>query len=678
MIRHHLYGSVAASALTGVLDAGIGPPPEPGHRYWRVSVTATQGGADWSVAEIELRETAAGSDETTGSETYTASSGTAGNAFDNNTGTKLATTAATGWVKVDFGDGNNKEIAYTAFSSVASEENNQASAFDVEYSDDDSAWTLAFSGTFAGWTSAQETKVYPAIDPVLEETVLLMQFNGVSGTQTFFDSSKFMHSFSVVTGVPVIESGGPIGNQFVTSAGGAAGHGRISTPAGSYWDFGTGDFTIEGFFQLNVNNGASSWSSPIGTFDNATTGTWSIHYRRDTQKFCFLCQGTAAAYLEWTTSPSLGTLYYIAISRNGDNLRLFVNGAMVDKNTGVAATNIGESTKALNIGGCNVSIDNWRGLVDQVRIIKGTGLYDTDSAIPVPTEAYEDFPFTIDKTKVQFFPFFVKQTLGVIFDPSRLDTLWQDAAKTVPVTTSGDPVRAWEDSRGSGITLLAPSDAARPLWNPGSGYANPSPYLSFDGTDDRMECFDLAINFAHPTLFTRIETNTSDKWVVNFGHNTTHTSPYSRLSIYTRTSNRVESRWNGAIYQPLMPAVYGTGIYPMLASLPFRGTISVDGAEQSHETAADPITYPNAQGMVVGGRPAGGGEWFNGKVFGIVVIDHDASFFEQQYMKHWQNPLAAPPTVPPKGTIYSAKRMSVIRSKAAVTSMKRITVMKAP
>ena len=53
---------------------------------------------------------------------------------------------------------------------------------------------------------------------------------------------------------------------------------------------------------------------------------------------------------------------------------------------------------------------------------------------------------------------------GWWYDPTDITTLFQDAAGTVPVTASGDPVRLMLDKSGRGNHATAPSDAARPVY----------------------------------------------------------------------------------------------------------------------------------------------------------------------------------------------------------------------
>jgi hypothetical protein len=71
---------------------------------------------------------------------------------------------------------------------------------------------------------------------------------------------------------------------------------------------------------------------------------------------------------------------------------------------------------------------------------------------------------------------------GGYYDPSDLSTLWQNSARTTPVTADGDPVWVIDDKSGTGNHLAAFNSAARPVYRTSGGLH----WLEFDGIDDRM------------------------------------------------------------------------------------------------------------------------------------------------------------------------------------------------
>lgn len=140
------------------------------HRWWRLWITAAYGGANAGFAEIELRDSAGGTDRT-GAGTASASGAYGGwpasNAVDNNTGTgwtTYTTGSAPWWWAYDFGAGNAFDIVELYITPRQDGWHSEGpSAFDWQYSDDGSAWTTVRSGT-ANWSgaAAQTFSVAPA------------------------------------------------------------------------------------------------------------------------------------------------------------------------------------------------------------------------------------------------------------------------------------------------------------------------------------------------------------------------------------------------------------------------------------------------------------------------------------------------------------------------------------
>ena len=77
---------------------------------------------------------------------------------------------------------------------------------------------------------------------------------------------------------------------------------------------------------------------------------------------------------------------------------------------------------------------------------------------------------------------FANDEAGAWYDPSDLDTLFQDTAGTTPVTTSGQTVGLMLDKSGNDIDATQPTAAARPTYQTDGTYH----WLSFDGVDDFM------------------------------------------------------------------------------------------------------------------------------------------------------------------------------------------------
>jgi len=71
---------------------------------------------------------------------------------------------------------------------------------------------------------------------------------------------------------------------------------------------------------------------------------------------------------------------------------------------------------------------------------------------------------------------------GAWYDPSDMSTLFQDAAGTVPVTVSGDPVGLMQDKSGNAYHASQQTSASRPVYmSDGTNH-----WLVLDGIDDHL------------------------------------------------------------------------------------------------------------------------------------------------------------------------------------------------
>lgn len=129
------------------------------HRYWRVNVSATNG-ADIEIADLELRTSAGGADQTVPGGTIAANNNYFGNppslAIDAYTAGEGAwSTPGTGWLRYDFGVGVTKDIVEVAIA-IDLSVNGGAKNFTVESSDDATTWTTVMTLTnITGWSQGQ-------------------------------------------------------------------------------------------------------------------------------------------------------------------------------------------------------------------------------------------------------------------------------------------------------------------------------------------------------------------------------------------------------------------------------------------------------------------------------------------------------------------------------------------
>jgi hypothetical protein len=132
------------------------------HRYWRLFITTSISNFDSQAAEIELRETASGSD-VTGSGTASANSTEGGwpasNAFDNNNSTAWNSAGFAGvpvWIAYDFGSGNDKDIVEFTLRVRSDYAGNAPKDFSLQYSDDGVTWYSKISpASQTGWSTGE-------------------------------------------------------------------------------------------------------------------------------------------------------------------------------------------------------------------------------------------------------------------------------------------------------------------------------------------------------------------------------------------------------------------------------------------------------------------------------------------------------------------------------------------
>jgi hypothetical protein len=145
--------------------------------------------------------------------------------------------------------------------------------------------------------------------------------------------------------------------------------------------FGSGDFTIEGWFN------ASAINSLYILFDfrpNATNGAYPYVFK-DTNNLLYYYVNTASR-ITGTTALVANTWYHIAICRVGTNTKMFLNGSQ-EGSTYTDTTTYLISGAAPTLFAANDGLYSWNGYISNFRVVKGVGVYTGSgaSAFVVPT-----------------------------------------------------------------------------------------------------------------------------------------------------------------------------------------------------------------------------------------------------------------------------------------------------
>ena len=158
------------------------------------------------------------------------------------------------------------------------------------------------------------------------------------------------------------------------------------------FDFGSGDFTVEGFFRISTL-GNNAFFSHWENNDTSGQSFYLVHFNSsNTLRFAYrLTTGLVEANYTW--QPSTNTFYHIAVVRYGTTLKVYIDGVAVISKS-VSTTSFITSEDPFRIGAFNDATTasptlDWffAGHVDEVRVTKGQARY-IDNFVPT-TSAFE-------------------------------------------------------------------------------------------------------------------------------------------------------------------------------------------------------------------------------------------------------------------------------------------------
>ena len=150
----------------------------------------------------------------------------------------------------------------------------------------------------------------------------------------------------------------------------------ITTPSSSDYDFGTGDFTID--FQLRYN------ADPSTTLRLFSVGHYqagiALYHQSSTNLRLYINN----TYDDFAWNPAVDTWYHMAITRNGADLRMFIDGTQIGS-TQVSEHDIQVSSDTTFGYWTGFSDSSFNGWFDEIRI---SNVARWTSNFTAPTEAY--------------------------------------------------------------------------------------------------------------------------------------------------------------------------------------------------------------------------------------------------------------------------------------------------
>lgn len=257
--------------------------------------------------------------------------------------------------------------------------------------------SLSAGGLLSGTVAVESETVYSfsvdAIDAELQESprtfsvtltagdgyfnyvTMLLPGDGTNGAQnnTFLDSST--NNFTITRGgnatqgsfSPFSHVDGEWSNYFDGSGD------YLSYPSNTAFQFGTGDFTIE--FWWNPATLASTQTILYNTDNTSVNGTgqYGIVYNTSLGLRLYINGGATAISQGATTGWSVGTWYHVAVVRNGNTVTIYRNGTSIASGS-VTGVTIGAATTSY-FGGEPLDPLYCTGYFSNLRIVKGTAVY---------------------------------------------------------------------------------------------------------------------------------------------------------------------------------------------------------------------------------------------------------------------------------------------------------------
>jgi hypothetical protein len=151
----------------------------------------------------------------------------------------------------------------------------------------------------------------------------------------------------------------------------------LDAPFNKRQDITQGDFTIEGWFYRGATGVEHSI---IGTRVGASATGWAL---RITSSNLVNFYHTSGSSVSGSTTIAANTWTYIAVTRSGTTLKIFVNGT---QDASATITNGTSATGAMRIGADNTGASGFNGYMDDVRITNGYARYT--ATFTAPTAAF--------------------------------------------------------------------------------------------------------------------------------------------------------------------------------------------------------------------------------------------------------------------------------------------------
>ena len=218
------------------------------------------------------------------------------------------------------------------------------------------------------------------------------QFEGyMSDVRIYKDFVKYRKNFIPASSLPMVVPDSPSSVAYASefeelSSGSVQFSGGnddyLSWAPGADVAFGTGDFTVEGWWYYR---GAPDQHDYLIDCRNSgqTTGTWSLSHEYATESPSGTLQfSSGSAYLmQSSKNPTVNQWNHIAVTRSGNALKMFINGEQTASATDT--TNFSTEPTISYIGTRHSTEHSFDGWMSNIRIVKGTAVYTQNFSVPI-------------------------------------------------------------------------------------------------------------------------------------------------------------------------------------------------------------------------------------------------------------------------------------------------------
>lgn len=302
------------------------------------------------------------------------------------------TSFGTGWTNLTGGIITFTPDGYIRF--FVSATSNQAAIVQTTLTGLSDAGATVYTGT-NGATSVrirfpQTLQLYPTPTTNDQYVKSLLHFDGVDGATSFVDENAGGSARTwTASGNAQLDTAV---KKFGTASGLFDGTGDfISTPDSADFNLGTGNFTIDGWFNCTAPLGTAR--AIAGQSDDAATPSLSsfiiriettgvLTFRASTGSIFGVVNGTTV----FSNTLNTGWHHFAAV-RNGGTLRLYVDGILEGENTGFGGITVPDSASLLYVGQRSAVADPWMGSIDEFRL--SVGIARWAEAFTPPTAPYE-------------------------------------------------------------------------------------------------------------------------------------------------------------------------------------------------------------------------------------------------------------------------------------------------